>query len=130
MEFIGKITKITQKSGTSAKGAWEAADVRIEQIDKQFPEKTIVTYLNKPNEIAKVKVGDIAKLYFNMDLRTYQNKEYIDIKGWKIDNLSLSQPASTPAPPTQTTTPQAAPPAPMQPETDFNPYEKHDDLPF
>ncbi|MFI3317771.1 MAG: DUF3127 domain-containing protein [Rikenellaceae bacterium] len=125
MEFEGKVLQINPvTSGTSARGEWQRQDVIFEIADGSFPRKVCVTFFNKPNDVAQIKVGASYIVSINISSREYNSRWYTDIMAWrvqpKMDEMSQIPPESAPS---------YAPPAPAAPSYSAGSSEV-DDLPF
>lgn len=94
MEIQGKlISKLTEQTGTSAKGEWKKQDAVIETLE-QFPKKVCITFWGeRADELKKLNEGDSVKVFFDIESREYQGKWYTNLKAWKFET-SASTPTS------------------------------------
>lgn len=122
MEFEGKVVQIlAPTSGTSARGPWQRQDVLFEMV-QEFSRKLCVTFFNKPDDVAKLKVGESYMVSVNVESREYNGKWYTDVRAWRLQSKQQA--------------PQAAPTMPdMPPLATEEPYTtassaEVDDLPF
>lgn len=94
MEIQGKlISKLTEQTGTSAKGEWKKQDAVIETLE-QFPKKICITFWGeRADELKKLNEGDSIKVFFDIESREYQGKWYTNLKAWKFET-SASAPSS------------------------------------
>lgn len=116
MEFTGKVLQILPViSGSSAKGEWQKQDVVFEQVDPRakYPRKACITFFNKPQDVATLKVGEEYQVLFDLDAREYNGRWYSDLRAWKVT------PASN-----------AAPSAPMPQEEEVYDAGAGNDMPF
>ena len=66
MEFEGKVVQILPAtSGTSARGPWQRQDVVFE-LTQEFSRKVCVKFFNKPDDVAKLRVGGLYTVSFNL----------------------------------------------------------------
>ncbi len=85
MEFEGTVFQILPVvSGTSARGEWQRQDVVFEIQDGTFARKVAVTFFNKPNDIASLKVGAAYIVSFNLDSREFNGKWYTNVTAWRV----------------------------------------------
>ena len=59
MDFEGKVMEILPPvSGQSARGTWERQTVVFEQPNKQYGKEIAVTFMNKGQEVANLRIGE------------------------------------------------------------------------
>ena len=59
MDFEGKVLEILPAvTGQSARGMWERQTVVFEQANKQYGKEIAVTFMNKGQEVASLRVGE------------------------------------------------------------------------
>ena len=94
MEIQGKlISKLTEQTGTSAKGEWKKQDAVIETLE-QFPKKVCITFWGeRADELKKLNEGDNIKVFFDIESREYQGKWYTNLKAWKFETSPSSSSA-------------------------------------
>ena len=94
MEFEGKVIEILPPvSGQSARGTWERQTVVFEQPNKQYGKEIAVTFMNKGQEVATLRVGEMYTVSFDIESRNYQGRWYTDVRAWRVQPL---QPAAQP----------------------------------
>lgn len=94
MDFEGKVLEIlTPVSGQSARGTWERQTVVFEQPNKQYGKELAVTFMNKAQEVANLRVGESYLVSFDIESRNYQGRWYTDVRAWRVQPL---QPATAP----------------------------------
>jgi hypothetical protein len=85
MEFVGKVLEILPVvSGQSARGTWERQTVVFEQANKQFGKEIAVTFMNKPQDVKMLVVGESYTVSFDVESRKYMDKWYTDIRAWRV----------------------------------------------
>ncbi len=119
MDFEGKVLQISAPtSGTSARGPWQRQEVLFEQ-PQEFSRKIVITFFNKPEEVARLKVGETYTVSINIDAREYNGRWYNDIRAWRIQ--PKQQPVAEPPMPDL---------PPMEPQGVSAPLPEVDDMPF
>ena len=92
MEFEGKVLEILPPvSGQSARGTWERQTVVFEQPNKQYGKELAVTFMNKSQEVASLRVGESYIISFDIESRNYQGRWYTDVRAWRVQPVQ-SQP--------------------------------------
>ena len=82
MDFEGKVMEILPAvTGQSARGTWERQTVVFEQPNKQYGKEIAVTFMNKGQEVANLRVGETYLVSFDIESRNYQGKWYTDVLG-------------------------------------------------
>ncbi|MBO5801880.1 MAG: DUF3127 domain-containing protein [Alistipes sp.] len=122
MEFVGKVLEILPAvSGQSARGTWERQTVVFEQANKQFGKEIAVTFMNKSQDVASLRVGESYTVSFDIESRKYMDKWYTDVRAWRV------QPEQTQAQPPV----QDMPPFMEEPQTTYSAGAGVvDDIPF
>ena len=88
MEFEGKVLEILAPvSGQSARGTWERQTVVFEQPNKQYGKELAVTFMNKGQEVAALRVGESYIVSFDIESRNYQGRWYTDVRAWRVQPL-------------------------------------------
>ena len=88
MDFEGKVLEILPPvSGQSARGTWERQTVVFEQPNKQYGKELAVTFMNKAQEVANLRVGEIYLVSFDIESRNYQGRWYTDVRAWRVQPL-------------------------------------------
>lgn len=101
MEFVGKVLEILPAtSGQSARGTWERQIVVFEQANKQFGKEIAVTFMNKAQDVAMLRVGESYTVSFDIESRKYMDKWYTDVRAWRVQlQQSQAQPPMHDMPP-------------------------------
>ena len=101
MEFEGKVIEILPPvSGQSARGTWERQTVVFEQPNKQYGKEIAVTFMNKGQEVATLRVGEMYTVSFDIESRNYQGRWYTDVRAWRVQPLQpVAQPPVQDMPP-------------------------------
>lgn len=94
MEFEGKVLEILAPvTGQSARGTWERQTVVFEQPNKQYGKELAVTFMNKAQEVANLRVGENYIVSFDIESRNYQGRWYTDVRAWRVQPVqSQAQP--------------------------------------
>ena len=97
MDFEGKVLEILPAvTGQSARGTWERQTVVFEQPNKQYGKEIAVTFMNKGQEVANLRVGESYLVSFDIESRNYQGKWYTDVRAWRVQPVQAA--AAAPAP--------------------------------
>ena len=101
MEFEGKVIEILPAvTGQSARGTWERQTVVFEQPQKQYGKEIAVTFMNKAQDVASLRVGDTYTVSFDIESRNYQGRWYTDVRAWRVQPMqSQAQPPVQDMPP-------------------------------
>jgi hypothetical protein len=101
MDFEGKVLEILPPvSGQSARGTWERQTVVFEQANKQYGKEIAVTFMNKAQDVALLRVGESYTVSFDIESRNYQGRWYTDVRAWRVQPLqSSAQPPVQDMPP-------------------------------
>ncbi len=92
MEFEGKVLEILPAvTGQSARGTWERQTVVFEQPSKQYGKEIAVTFMNKGQDVASLRIGELYTVSFDIESRKYQDRWYTDVRAWRIQPVQ-SQP--------------------------------------
>ncbi len=129
MEFEGKVIQLLPPtSGTSARGPWQRQDVLFE-MPQEFSRKLCVTFFNKPDDVAKLRVGETYLVSVNVESREFNGRWYTDVRAWRIQAKQTEAPAAPAMPdmPPYGAEPQQSVVAPSAP---FPAASEVDDLPF
>lgn len=109
MEFEGKVLEILPPvSGQSARGTWERQTVVFEQPQKQYGKEIAVTFMNKGQEVASLRVGESYTVSFDIESRKYQDRWYTDVRAWRVQPLQPAAPTAAPDMPPFVEEPMAA----------------------
>lgn len=132
MDLSGKIIAILEaRSGVakSSGNSWMTQEFVIE-TQEQYPKKMVFSIFGEDKiKQAAINVGDIIKVYFDIDAREFNGRWYNDIRAWKVEHEGETQggQSSAPAPAARPAAAAAAPPDPLGPGN--NPNDP-DDIPF
>ena len=135
LEIEGKIkTKLTPRSGASARGGWTSQDFVVEYQDGNYPADACITAFGdeKVRDLDRFQVGDAVKVSFNVRAREFNGRWYNDLRMWRISAPGAAPAAGASAPAASGYAP-AAGPAPMAPPPSFDDMPAagpEDDLPF
>ena len=135
LEIEGKIkTKLTPRSGSSARGGWTSQDFVVEYQDGNYPADACITAFGdeKVRDLERFQVGDAVKVSFNVRAREFNGRWYNDLRMWRISAPGAAPAAGASAPAVSGYAP-AAGPAPMAPPPSFDDMPAagpEDDLPF
>lgn len=135
LEIDGKIkTKLTPRSGSSARGGWTSQDFVVEYQDGNYPADACITAFGdeKVRDLERFQVGDAVKVSFNVRAREFNGRWYNDLRMWRISAPGAAPAAGASAPAASGYAP-AAGPAPMAPPPSFDDMPAagpEDDLPF
>ena len=101
MEFEGRVLEILPAvTGQSARGTWERQTVVFEQPSKQYGKEIAVTFMNKGQDVASLRVGESYTVSFDIESRNYQGRWYTDVRAWRVQPLqSAAQPPVQDMPP-------------------------------
>lgn len=110
MEFEGKVLEILPPvSGQSARGTWERQTVVFEQPNKQYGKELAVTFMNKAQDVASLRVGESYLVSFDIESRNYQGRWYTDVRAWRIQPLQQNAAPAMPDMPPFAEEPMATP---------------------
>jgi hypothetical protein len=101
MEFEGRVLEILPAvTGQSARGTWERQTVVFEQPNKQYGKEIAVTFMNKGQDVASLRIGELYTVSFDIESRKYQDRWYTDVRAWRIQPVqSQSVPPAVDMPP-------------------------------
>ncbi len=110
MEFEGKVLEILPPvSGQSARGTWERQTVVFEQPNKQYGKELAVTFMNKAQDVASLRVGESYLVSFDIESRNYQGRWYTDVRAWRVQPLQQNAAPAMPDMPPFVEEPMATP---------------------
>ena len=109
LEVEGKIVrKLNVQSGVSQRGNWSKQEFILEYQEGSYPSQACFSVWgeDKVKDLDRFKIGDTAKVSFNISSREYNGRWYTDLRAWRIEAVSTQdQPAAatvqTPAQPAQ-----------------------------
>ena len=70
---------------------YESVTIVIEEQGEQYPSSIAFTALNKPDEVAKCKIGSDVKAIINVQAREWDGKWFTNLNVWKIEVLEAAQ---------------------------------------
>ena len=82
-------------TGQSARGTWERQTVVFEQPNKQYGKEIAVTFMNKGQEVANLRVGETYLVSFDIESRNYQGKWYTDVRAWRVQPVQSAAAAAS-----------------------------------
>ena len=95
MDFEGKVMQILPAvTGQSARGTWERQTVVFEQPNKQYGKELAVTFMNKGQEVANLRVGESYIVSFDIESRNYQGRWYTDVRAWRVQPVQAAAAAA------------------------------------
>lgn len=101
MEVSGKIIAIPQeRTGTSTRGFWRKVFIVVEYESGQHPKQILLSNMNKAEDFAKLRVGQVGKFKFDGAVRENNGNFYLDLNcwSWEVDNSSRPQPSTIDGP--------------------------------
>lgn len=92
MEITAKLIRLGNASeGTSQKGPWRKATAVFE-TQEQYPNTVAVDFFNtRLEEVAKIPLGSICKVKFDVSSREYNGKWYTNLNGSGVEVLQAHQ---------------------------------------
>ncbi|MDE6572920.1 MAG: DUF3127 domain-containing protein, partial [Duncaniella sp.] len=98
MEIVGKIiAALPEVGGTSAKGnVWKKRDYVLE-TQETYPKKIAFNFFGDRVDQYPLQVGQVVKIYFDIDSREYNGRWYVDIRAWKAEDPGAAAAAPAPA---------------------------------
>lgn len=86
MELQGIIIKIEPSfTGTGANGTWHKQQFVIQTLE-QHPKKVAFELWNEDvRSFASRKVGNVIKVFFNVESREHEERWYTSCRAWKIN---------------------------------------------
>lgn len=100
MEIVGKIiVALEPKSGVGKTGnPWKKREYVLE-TQETYPKKIFFSFFGDRSDAYPLSVGQMVKLYFDINSREYNGNWYTDISGWKAEDANAAAPmAAAPAP--------------------------------
>ena len=102
LEITGKLfQKLPVQSGQSAKGAWSKQEFVVE-TQENFPRKVCMSVwgADKVAELDSFLEGEVVKVSFNLESRSYNERWYTDVRAWRIERVgNYPNAAEVPPPP-------------------------------
>lgn len=127
MEIVGKIiVALEPKSGVGKSGnPWKKREYVLE-TQETYPKKIFFSFFGDRADAYPLSVGQMVRLYFDINAREWNGNWFTDISGWKAEDASIpaGQPAAAPGAMPGGYAPQPVPPAPLPAE------DSNENLPF
>ena len=89
LELTGKLLqKLTVQSGQSAKGTWSKQEFVFE-TQESFPRKVCMSVwgADKVAELGAIAEGEVIKVNFNLESRSFNERWYTDVRVWRMERL-------------------------------------------
>lgn len=97
MEIVGKIIAMPpEKSGTSSRGFWRKVFIVVQYEDGQYLRQIMLSNMNKAEDFAKLRVGDVGKFKFDGSVRENNGNYFMDLNCWAWDIQNMQSTASAP----------------------------------
>lgn len=119
MQITGKlIQSLSLQTGQGKNGEWRKQDLIVE-TDGQYPKKICISLWGDKITDANLQIGHTYRYDVDIESREFSGRWYTDIKAWRVENGSNTQPSSVPN----------GPPASFPP-LDMTDNDDDDGLPF
>ncbi len=91
MDFTVRIKEILSPvSGENEKGSWHKQIVLVETLER-IPRIVAVSFWGDRMETIKsFQIGDLVKIFINLESRLYNERWYTEVKAWKIERVGAS----------------------------------------
>ncbi|MEE6185656.1 hypothetical protein PIECOFPK_00751 [Mycovorax composti] len=91
MELTGKLIQVLPlQSGVAKTGnEWRKQDIIVE-TEGQYPKKVCISIWGDRINDKILQVGNMLKIYFDIESREFNGRWYTDVKAWKVEPLSSS----------------------------------------
>ena len=91
MDVTAKIVKKMQPvTGEGKNGKWVKQEIIVETIE-QYPRKICISFWgDKCNELNNFALGDVVKIFINIESREFNERWYTDVRAWKLEAVSKS----------------------------------------
>jgi hypothetical protein len=121
MDVTGRVAEILPiETGTGAKD-WKKRDF-ILKTEGQYPKKICITAWGATcDSVGQLHIGDMVKVFINIESREYSGKWYTDVRLWKFEIVGQTAPAAA--------APAYYPPMPSATDAEIL-NAPEDDLPF
>lgn len=100
MIFTGKISFISPKTeGTSQAGnAWKKVEIVVTESGTNYPNELLATAMNdRLEQFAGIKVGDEVTVEYDLRVREYNGRHYMNAMLYKISKATPVENAKMPA---------------------------------
>ena len=64
----------------------------FEQPNKQYGKELAVTFMNKAQDVATLRVGESYIVSFDIESREYQGRWYTDVRAWRVQPTQQAAP--------------------------------------
>lgn len=88
-----------EKTGSSSRGFWRKVFIVVQYEDGQYPRQIMLSNMNKAEDFARLRVGDVGKFKFDGNVRENDGKYFMDLNCWAWD-LQIKSATATAPPPT------------------------------
>lgn len=116
MDITGKIIQaLPEAGGVSRNGnQWRKREYVLETLDT-YPKKVCFNFFGERIDQYPLEVGQVVKLFFDLESREYNGRWYTDVRGWKTENPDTAPAQGNGAypPPPAANDPFGAPPMPQ-----------------
>ena len=134
MEVIGKIVRKfdLQKGVSKAGNEWQKQLYLLEvnENNSQYPKQFVFDFFGDRINQFNFEVGDTIKLSFDIESRSFNDRWYTDVRGWKAEKVDGNAPQQQPvAPQPAPADPFGDAPAPVTTDL-ISGNNDQDDLPF
>jgi hypothetical protein len=120
MEIIGKVAQLLPLvTGQGRNGEWRKQEFVLEIAEGQFPKKICFSLWGDKIDQAGLRVGENAKVFFDLESREYNGRWFTEAKAWRVEKQGAAAPVQT-----------SSPQMPSDPPASFNAAPVEDDLPF
>lgn len=90
MEFVGKINKKAERTGTTQDGrAWKSAQYLVTEV-KENPQSIVIDVMDgKEERVAQFDAmeGKVVKVRYGTHARLYNGRYYNDVTGYSVTEL-------------------------------------------
>ena len=94
LEITGKVFQILpMETGEGKNGPWKKQHFIVEYMDGNYPKKvSVMAWGDKADMLKNLQPGTEVKVAFNVESREYNGRWYTDVKAWRIELSSGTQP--------------------------------------
>jgi len=92
MQLTAKLTQLLPiQTGTGKNGEWKKQDIIVE-TDGQYPKKVCISIWGDKINEQQLVIGNNLTIDFDVESREYSGRWYTDVKAWKIEVASQTNP--------------------------------------
>lgn len=85
MQLTAKLIQLLPlQTGTGKNGQWKKQDFVVE-TEGQYPKKVCISVWGDKIDAAKLTVGNMLRIDFDVESREYNGRWYTDVKAWKVE---------------------------------------------